>query len=199
MKHLFVLFFIILSGCSFAQENELISNTSDLVIESLKINEINPTYQKESDSINDILKTSLALHLKHKKSDQKVSKIFHQLYKNGSSIYSDSPEVRRMKQRRSVCFGSIALLSDYDVSLTFIDYAKYSLAGSIKEPDIEFLEAPFLGLLFIEILLKYENNELTENDLQVLELFISQHKENLSKEIIHKSENLLSNYKKISQ
>jgi hypothetical protein len=197
MKHLFILLFIILSGCSFAQENELISNTSDLVIESLKINEINPIYQKESDSINDILKTSLALHFKHKKSDQKVSNIFHQLYKNGSSIYSDSPEVRRMKQRRSVCFGAIALLSDYDVSLTFSDYAKYSLAGSIEEPDIEFLEAPFLGLIFIEILLKYENNELVGSDLQVLERFINQHKENLSKEIIHKSESLLSNYKKI--
>ena len=91
------------------------------------------------------------------------------------------------------------MLSDYDTGLTFIDYAKYSLAGSIDEPDIEFLEAPFLGLLFIEILLKYENNELIESDLQVLERFIGQHKENLSKGIMQKSESLLSNYKKINQ
>ena len=109
MKHIFIFLFLTFSGCSFAQEKELISSTSDLIIESLKINEINPTYQKESDSINDIFKTSLALHFKHKKPDQKVSNIFHQLYKNGSSIYSDSPEVRRMKQRRSVLFWSYSI------------------------------------------------------------------------------------------
>lgn len=180
----------------FAQNNNLLSQSIQFIGSSFMIRETNPMEKPESDSINGILQTSLKEHInKQAGLSKKILCIFDVLYKNGESLYSDSQEEIRAKLRRSACFASIALLSNIEKGFTFIEYAKFALSNDINNPQIEFIEEPYLGLLFIEVTLKYEDNQLSMEDLTKVFDFVNLHRDNLSTDMANQATVLLEAFK----
>lgn len=158
-----------------AQDKKFLNKTALFIDSAFMVYEMNPSEKVISDSINKLFKLSLNSHVTRKNSllvDRYISKLFRFLYKNGNALYSDRSEERRFKLRRSVCFASIALLSDSISYSTFIDYAKLSLYDRSMNSSLELLEESYLGLLFVDLFLKYENKDFNESDLNNIERFI---------------------------
>jgi len=196
-----ILLYIILIAVStslYAQDANLVNQSIEFVGTTFVITESNPMEKPESDLINNTFQTSLKEYL-NKSSDssntQKILEIFNVLYQNGGAFYSDNDEERRMKLRRAACFASIALLSDNERGFTFIQYAKFALSENINKPNIEFIEEQYLGLLFIEMIFKYEDNQLNKDDLKAIREFINLHQTNMTTEIVAKAISLLDNFK----
>ncbi len=199
MRHLAIFITLIVLAINIQAQNNLVEKTVSLIQKSYVIYESNPIHKDKSDSITNFLHTSLKYYLKHNRKEvayNKLDKAFKMLYNNSSSFYSDSPEERRMKLRRAACFASIALITDLEKSFTYLDYAKYTLAEEIKNPNIELLEEPYLGLLFLELLLKYETGRTFKNDLINIKSFIQKNKENISEEIIQNANKIIIEYHK---
>lgn len=201
MKQIFVYFMLFMSACSLrAQLGELPKQTLDLVKESYVIYESNPTHKLGSDSIMYLLHESMQYCLLSngsKADNEKATTIFNLLYRNSSSLYSDSPEERRMKLRRAACFLSLALVSNTDESLTYLSYAKFTLAENINNPKVELLEEPYLGLMFLELFFKLQAGDSFNEDLLTLKNFVEKNKENLSEEIIQSANKLIKEYQEI--
>lgn len=191
----FILLSVLINTEAFSQDGKLRNETADLISSVLLIRNLNPTEQKESDTINELFKFSLKHYLEKKgEEEQLIEKTFQFLYRNGSSEYSDSPEERSMKSRRALCFASIALLSKSENRLTFIDYSHFSIMGSIESPNINLLEERLLGLLWLEILIKEDNKVLIKKDLQKIQEFINLQSGNLSPSIKDKANHLMKTY-----
>jgi len=192
---LFILLSAIINTEAFSQESNLRNETADLITSVLLIRDLNPTEQQESDTINELFKFSLTHYLERKGLEEIViEKAFQFLYRNGSSEYSDSPEERSMKYRRALCFASIALLSKSEYQLTFIDYSHFSMMGSIESPNINLLEEQFLGLLWLEILIKEDKKVLAKRDLQKIKEYVNLQSDNLSPSIKFKTNRLIKTY-----
>lgn len=188
---------IFLSTEIYSQDKGLINKSIQFISSTFIINDSNPMEKKESDSIESIFKESINQHInKNDKQfcDSEILEIFKILYDNGQSVYSDSDEERRIKLRRSLCFTSIALLSKIENSYTFIEYAKFTLSDNKTASCMEFLEEQYLGLLFIELVLKAEDNQLDKNDLKIVNEFIEKNKNNISTDVISKAKALLEYY-----
>jgi len=200
MKKFFTtLSFIIVGVNLYSQEVTLIEQTIKFIGTTFLISETNPTEKPESDLINKLFEESLQEY--QKKSDDtlktsKVTEVFKILYRNGWAMYSDSEDERRMKLRRTACFASIALITNDDRKYTFIEYAKFTLAEKVGT-HIEFREGQYLALLFIEIIFKYGDNEISNNDLKVIREFINLHKINLTLDVVTKALNLLDDFDQI--
>lgn len=201
MKQIIVYFMLFMSACSLrAQMGELPEQTLDLVKESYVIYESNPTHKLGSDSIMYLLHESMQscfLSNDGKVDNEKVKTIFSLLYRNSSSLYSDSPEERRMKLRRAACFLSLALISDTEESLTYLSYAKFTLAENINNPKVELLEEPYLGLMFLELFFKLQAGDSFNQELLMLKDFIEKNKENISSEIMQSANRLIKEYQEI--
>ncbi|MDZ4204214.1 MAG: hypothetical protein U1C46_05290 [Bacteroidales bacterium] len=197
---LFILLSVFLNTEIFAQENKLSSETSALISSVLFIHELNPTEQQDSETINELFNMSLRHYLEKKKFNvQIIDKAFQVLYKNGSSDYSDSPEERRMKSRRALCFASIALLSETENRPTFIEYSQFAMTGNIEKPNIDLLEERFLGLLLLEMLLKHDNKVLTKQDVQKVQEFVNLQFDNLSPVVKDKTKSLIESYASVAK
>jgi len=193
------IFFIVLSAIinieAFSQESNFRNETADFITSVMLIRDLNPTEQKESDSINKLFISSLNHYLERKGSEvQVINKAFQFLYRNGSSEYSDSPEERSMKSRRALCFASIALQSESENVLTFIDYSYFSIMGGTESPNIDLLEERLLGLLWLEMLIKVDEKSLTKTELQKIQDFISLQSHNLTPYVIDKTNHLINTY-----
>jgi len=188
---------IIFSSSLCAQDSNLLNQSIKFVGLTFVITESNPIEKHESELINNTFQTSLKEYQNKASSSlkaQEVSSIFNVLYQNGSAVYSDTEEERRMKLRRAGCFASVALLSDIESGYTFIQFAKFALSENIDKPNIEFLEEQYLGLLFIEMIFKYEDNQLNKNDLKVIHEFINCHNKKLTMQIKTDAINLLEDF-----
>lgn len=194
-----VIVFLFISSAS-AEDNVISNKTALFAKELLYIYEQNPSEKEESNKINAIFVTSLNEYLaKNKLKKQTLESVIHALYRNGLSEYSDSPERRRMRSRRALCFASIAMLGKMENRITFIKYAQYALIGKdlwpYEKPDFELLEKEFLGYLFLEMLIKRDNETLTNEDLLIVRDFINIHNKKLGHEIINTANGLLNSYR----
>lgn len=178
----------------YAQDVNLVKQSIEFIKLTFVIAEQNPMEKPESARISNIFQASLQEYYKktnNASNANRVLDIFNTLYENGGAIYSDSEEERRMKLRRAACFASVALLSDIDKGFTFIQYAKFALSENINAHHVEFIEEQYLGLLFIEMIFKYNDGQLNKNDLKIIREFIKLYQINMNKEIIDKAISLL--------
>lgn len=191
-----ILVFLFISEIYAVDDIGLRLSTINLAWEVLRIRENNPTHKQEAYKINNILKTSLDRYVKKQKSSIKdITSVFETLYNNGVSEYEDSPDARRMKKRRALCFASIALRGKEENRITFIEYAQFALIRNISFKKIEEgLENEYLGLLLLKILLEYDDNQLAKDDLLRVREFIDLQSTNLAPEIIRNYNNLLNRY-----
>lgn len=73
MKVIFlILLTVLFNSKAYSQENKLRNETADLISSLLLIQELNPTEQEESDTINELLKFSLNYYLEKKIPEEQI-------------------------------------------------------------------------------------------------------------------------------
>lgn len=175
----------------------LIKKTLNFVDESFVIHEFNPMHKLESDSITELLHSSMAAYLVcEEDNEDAINRVFKALHKNSSSYYSDSSEERRMKLRRAACFASLALLSGSENGLTYLRYAKFALIEDVKNPDLDLLEEYYLDLLFLELLFKYKDGQSIKSDLSDLKIFLEDNNKKFSNAFFVKANLLIDEFNK---
>jgi hypothetical protein len=191
-----MIIFIGLTMKAYCQTKNIEKESVNFIGKTLELTELNPIHKTEADKINNIFKVALEIHFTHnnKSNELKILELFSLLYENSYSLYDDSQEERRLKTIRTMCFASIALMTDLDKAFTFINYAKFTLFGSMENPEIELMENQVLGLLLIEVLLKYEDKQLNNNDLKSVNDFIFSNKEMLSNDIVQQAKNIIGKF-----
>ena len=178
----------------YSGNSDLIKDCQKIIIRTFRYGDSNPIYQPETDSIQSNFQSILLRRGENnivKNNSDEIKNLFDWLYNSCTNEYDDSPDYRRLKMRRAMCFASIGLISDFDKAYTFLEYAKVSIIGEIDNPDYELLEDSFLGLMIIETMLKIEENKLTKYDILKLEKYLSNKKDLLDKLDITETENLI--------
>jgi hypothetical protein len=183
------------------QDKKLVKETVDFIIQTYNVPEANPVHYKESGLIDSTFKTLLLDYFEIKKSGTEYSSsyLFNLLFLNSISEFEDSPDIRRMKMRRSICFSCIALKADLLSAFTFIDYAKYSILDHCPDKIESDLETEYIGLLFFELLIntKRENYQ-NKNDIQRIKMFLSKNRTLINSRYLDKSEYLTGKYEKLN-
>lgn len=188
---LFVILFF-LCNTLFAQENILKEETLDVLRSVLFIKEVNPIEKEESDFVNEVLDLAMKHYANNgKKNNSLIMKAFARLDDNSRSYYDDAPDERRMKTRRALSFVAIALSSEAESRLTYIEYSKCSIIGHADDFEVEMLAHTFLGISFLELLFKHEGQQLARQDVEKVQYFLSAQSNNLSSHLKEKSFNLL--------
>ena len=177
-----------------------IEETKELVLRMFSIGEFNPIHQPETEKIQKKFQDIL-IHRNYKvtfkENNPEIDTLFKWLYDNSYCSYEDSPDIRRYKMRRALCFASVALLSDYDKAYTFIEYAKLSIIEHIKTPDVDLLENQYLGVLLMDLMLKMEEHQVYPEDLKTIENYLMVTKGKITKENYMDTNKLLTNLKKL--
>jgi len=187
-----IIFSVSMASC-FSRNSDLDKEFRSLIEAAMEFKDPNPTHKNATQSIfNKFIKT-LEIKLFHQE-EEPVNKnsFFDLLLENSSSFYDDDIDSRRMRHRRSLCFASLALTSDYEKALTFLKYAKFSLYDSQEKPRFILLENQMLGLLLIELLLNYQNDQnIDAVKLRIRDL-IKTHQPFLKKDLAKSTEELLT-------
>jgi hypothetical protein len=199
-KFTIVAIYLLIGFSSFAQKADLIEDCRNLILNTVRYGDSNPIYQPESDSINvrfqtTILNRERSTLIKDYNSD--IELIFKWIYNNSTNEYDDSPDYRRLKMRRAICFATITLLSNFDKAYTFLEYSKVSLIESIERPDDELLENQYLGLMLIEIMLKTEENKIMKSDIDSIENYLNHRKDMIEKQNCQDMQNLIKKFRLI--
>ena len=186
LKRLTILAFLVWkASCCYSQNSDLMADCEALIIGTLHYSDVNPIYKPESDSINERFKDALLGRnrlILNPDNHSEIESILKVIYINSVSEYDDSPDFRRYKVRRSICFATIALLSGSEKANTFIEYAKFSLLGSVETQDNKLLENEYLGLLILEMMLKIEENKLIGSDIEILTHYLYANRDSISEE-----------------
>lgn len=197
MKKLTIITFLFLIGfSSFAQKADLIHDCQELILNTFRYGDLNPIHQPETDSINQNFKNALLNRdFSNLNSDYNsdIELIFKLIYDNSTNEYEDSPDYRRLKMRRSICFATIALKSSFDKAYTFLEYSKVSLIETIEQPDTELIENQYLGLMILEISFKIEENQLNKKDVDKLNKYLTENKDLIAKQNYVDSQRLIEN------
>jgi hypothetical protein len=100
-----------------------------------------------------------------------------------------------MKMKRAFCFLLLAITSDSDRALTFLEYAKLSVQEFIDNPDYEMLEGQLLGVYWLEVFLRKQSNRLTIENIDNLEQYIDHNRTMLDIDVVKDSEKLIETLK----
>jgi hypothetical protein len=197
MRLLTVFIMLVFSTSCFSQADDLSDRLVEFIASTTKIGVMNPTHKEATDIINkSFIEALTGKYSNNISKDERRLNCLKLIYKNGDSWYEDSLEERRLNQRRSLCFATIALLSDEWKSGTFIYYSKCALVADIENPDLILKEEPYLGIMFLDIYLRNRAGYLTNGDLLKLDTFIKENKDYLREEVILEANILLGEYKK---
>ncbi len=194
-----ILFLLALIGNGYSNNQEIKLEFKNLIFHTLEYVELNPSHKLESEKI--LLKFQETL-LKHGKAEfvienkTEIETLFNWIYENGTSEYEDSPDLRRMKMRRALCFATIALNSDFIKAYTFIEYSKLSIIGDLEYPNAELLETEYLGILLIETMLKFDEKKLRISDLLKIKDYINVNKDFLNEKVILDTKSLITKCEK---
>jgi hypothetical protein len=162
MLFIFVLFW----NNSFPQEKIIERQTQGFLHSVIFLDEINPIEKDASDSVNKLVHFAMIYFFENGPRDYRFKeKALEILLDNTRSYYDDSADKRRMETRRALCFIAMALYSEADSRMTFLEYAKCSFSGDKKDHERELLVEKFLGIAFLELLFKYGSNQLLKQDV----------------------------------
>lgn len=189
---------ILLLGMStlYSSNNDLTVDTKELILIALSFDDSNPLHEPDSKEIySGFVELLTTWGTGTGQVPINLSKYFGYLIENASQYYDDSFDLRRHKYRRAMAFASLALALDFEQGVTFLNYAKFSLIGSMEAPDIEFLENNMLGLMLVELLLvTNENEKETSRVLREIERFLEAHTNQLDKSLVESTIELLKKY-----
>jgi hypothetical protein len=198
-KILTLLLLISVNLSLFSNNKDLLTEIREIIKSSMQYTDFNPIHKPETDKVTEFF--NMQLDTRYNSSyqidkEKSIDSLFSWIYANGYCVYEDSPDNRRMKIRRAICFATIGLLSDYDKAYTFIEYAKLSLIENINQPDIELLENQYLGLLLLEIMLHLDENQLNGNIINELETFLRVNQTQIQRELYADTKSIVTQIQK---
>lgn len=91
-------------------------------------------------------------------------------------------------------FVAIALLSEAESRLTYIEYSKCSIKGYADDFEVELLAHTFIGIYFLELLFKHEGQQLVRQDVEKVQHFLTTQSNKLYSQIKEKAIYLLHLY-----
>lgn len=183
---------------AFAENDDIAKEIQNLILKTFTYSDQNPTHNPESEFIVKEFQKILMNRAEYDRTNQftqDVENLFKYLFKNSLWEYEDSSENQRMKMRRAFCFASLALLSEGDKNLTFIEYAKLSIIEHKDNPDFYLLEEQLLGLNILEMLLKYEKGLVNNADILSIEKFLKAKHNEIEKSIINETKILMGKFR----
>ena len=163
--------------------DNLIISTANVVGDSFSNYEGNPIHKSESMYINSLFEISLVNHFEAKTFEYPFTTetILQLLHKNFVDGYEDSPDMRRMAMRKSQCFATLALIcDDYLCSSTYIRFAKFSISQICMNNPLLHLENQFTALLFLEIMINFEEYNTHKANIEFLFKYLKENKNKLS-------------------
>ena len=182
---------------SFSQSKSLVNKAALFITNALKTTEFNPTHYHETMYLYNAFCKAFKERNNPKNEyvyTHEIDTMFQLLYANAYNTYEDAPDIRRMKLRRAHCYAALALMAGEHKSKTFLEQAKLSLIEKIENPDMNLLEEPYLGLLFLEALINYENGYIDNDDLNHITKFLSIHKESISPQMYSKAKTIVNDF-----
>ncbi len=153
---------------SFSQE-ETNKKLENLIEQIIHFEDPNPTTKPQTDSLSLVFNEIFIQRNKEKSSKEKSEtklKIFELLDKHSTSNYDDSIDQRRHNWRRAICFACLALTSDINKAETFLGYSRFSLSFGLTDDNFELIKESVLGILLLEVLIKYEADNLDNFDVK---------------------------------
>lgn len=173
MKNLALIILLSFGLNSYSQPCDLSEDCKALVLKTYHYQDYYPTLSGETDMLCEYFDTVLV----NRNSDnitneftKEAEALLYLFYENGACKHDGSPDSRRLKMKRSLCFASLALSTELDKSMAFIEYAKYSLVGKEVVFKDEMLANQYLGLLMIEMMFHIEGNTVSQDYLNSLEI-----------------------------
>jgi len=180
---------------SYCYINDFKDETKELIKTALKFEDPNPIHRPVAEEVySEFVKllNSWGDSLDPLQIDP--NKYFDLLIRNASQYYDDGIDERRMKYRRSMCFASLALIFDFEKGITFLEYAKFSLIGSIDTPNIDLLEDKILGLMLLELLIiSKEPLQGLDRVIEDIEHFVEVNKSRINESLVNSTLELLRN------
>lgn len=179
-------------NATYPQKVSSVDEAMQFAISLLEIEDPNPIEIHQSQKINEMLKNSAKCYLKNEiVAIEEKKKLFFTLYENGRSEYDDSVDERRMKTRRAISFLSLAFQSDSSRRDIFVEYAKFSLSSCDQFTEDKLLAKEKLGIQLVELLFKFENNQLQRQDVTRVEEFVRVNSTTLALDVNHRTSLLL--------
>jgi hypothetical protein len=192
MKYTLIILLIFLVNEAFSQKLSTLDEATQFSISLLLLHELNPIELQESQKINEMLKNSAKRYLENEiEVIEEREKIFSILYENGRSEYDDSVDERRMRIRRAICFIALAFQSDSSRRDIFVELAKFSLSSCDQFSEDKLLTEEKLGIQLVELLFKFENNQLQKQDITLVEEFLRGNSTALASEVKNRTASYL--------
>lgn len=192
MKYTLIILLIFLVNEAFSQKLSTLDEATQFSISLLLLHELNPIELQESQKINEMLKNSAKRYLENEiEVIEEREKIFSILYENGRSEYDDSVDERRMRTRRAICFIALAFQSDSTRRDIFVELAKFSLSSCDQFSEDKLLTEEKLGIQLVELLFKFENNQLQKQDITRVEEFLRGNSTALASEVKNRTASFL--------
>jgi len=194
MKKLRILLFAFFLHSAVQSQNiQDIDNLKLLINDLITPIEFNPLYKAEEDTLISNFHKAIISYKGAKNFEVeynwKHASLLRSLYNNSSGVYEDSPDIRRLKLKRGICYANLALITDYFKAPTFIAFAEISL-------DEEFLESKLLGVKLTKLLIYYYEKTALEYELKKIEQYLITNKEHISLEILKRTKEICTKFKK---
>jgi len=194
MKRFLIILLALYANFSvFGQQDKLL----ELITSSLWIYESNPIHIDESQRINmafvDIINANKSGNPESSKTSR--NDVFKLLYENGFPDVGNEFDSNKSRLRKSVCFASIALLSDKDRFKYFMGLAKQCVTDSVGKP-IKGMEKEYGGLVLIDLFVKYKFKVGTNDDLKVFDDYLEKFKDIMSKDFYYSGKLIIEKLKK---
>ncbi|GEM_PF-2262663 len=196
MKSIIIILAFLFVGYDSSAE-QLDNELKDIIVRCIDYSDTNPIHKEDMDDLNEEFKHRVKSYPNDMKNYENEYRdwLFNILYDFASSVYEDSPDYRRMKMKRTYCFLLLAVTSDSDKALTFLEYAKLSVQEYVDNPYYELLESQLLGIYWLEIFFKRRNGMLTISDIDNLEQFMNHNYKMLDKDQVKGSKRLVKKLK----
>lgn len=188
MKYTLIILLIFHVNAAFSQKVSTLDEATQFSISLLMLHELNPIETNESQKINEMLINSAKRYLENESAViEEKEKILFTLYENGRSEYDDSVDERRMRTRRAICFIALAFQSDSSCRDIFVEFAKFSLSSCDQFSEDKLLAEEKLGIQLVELLFKFEINQLQRQDLTRVEEFLRANSTNLASDVKYRT------------
>lgn len=196
MKGLVAIFAFLFVGYGQSTDNTD-NELKDIIVRCIDYSDTNPIHKEEIDGLREEFKYRMKSYPSDMKDYESSYRdwLFNILYDYAKNVYEDSPDYRRMKMKRAFCFLLLAITSDSDRALTFLEYAKLSVQEFIDNPDYEMLERQLLGVYWLEVFLRKQSNRLTIENIDNLEQYIDHNRTMLDIDVVRDSEKLIETLK----
>jgi len=163
----------------------------NFLIKHCSFKDCNPTHQEAADKVNFFVRKVFEMQYTSDDMSDLISEALQLFYNNSIGEFEDSPDVRRMATRRSMCFMALAFLSEDYRYPAFLSDARETL--SKFDPDVTDNKM----LLIVNMIELYKELSHKFISKRYIEHLISQYQDDLESRLEHINYNFATGYREV--